>query len=397
MNPILSIAIPTHNRSQYAIHTLRSLQNIGVDNFEVIISDTSSDGKLFELINNNNDFEKDTRFKYFQPINCFDMSSNLNYALSKCTGKYVICIGDDDSICNDALQAVELASQYDIDVISPNVSVVYCWSDFKHLLYGLGHASRLYVPRNIKKSYYKSPQVAKDESMKFACQGTDGLPKLYHGFVKRELLETIREKTGNYVHGSSPDVSSAISISLFAKNMLITNYPLTIPGASGGSNTGRAAVKKHVGKIEDESQTKSFIDKGWTIGIPKFFSVETVWAHSALESVRLVEYELIKKFNYAHLFALCYINHKTYKKEIDLAINDYLSTYKVDKSDFIKEIKKEKFIILKKKLIYLFKRIIIPTPAGGKKYFKNISNIEEAKKCYESFKEKKGWNVLSIF
>jgi hypothetical protein len=119
-----------------------------------------------------------------------------------------------------------------------------------------------------------------------AAQGTDGLPKLYHGLVRRDLLEELKRRSGQYVHGSSPDMSAAVALSLVCPEFVSINYPLTVPGGSGGSNTGRSAMNQHRGRMGEDSQTKAFVNQGWSLGVPRYFAVETVWAHAALDTLR---------------------------------------------------------------------------------------------------------------
>ena len=57
------------------------------------------------------------------------------------------------------------------------------------------------------------------------------LPKLYHGLVRRRCLQAIHEKTGAYIGGLSPDIFASLSIACVAQRVMVTDYPLTIPGA----------------------------------------------------------------------------------------------------------------------------------------------------------------------
>ena len=56
------------------------------------------------------------------------------------------------------------------------------------------------------------------------------LPKLYHGIVKRKYLNLIKEKTGNFIGGLSPDIYLAVALSTLIKKIIKIDYPLTIFG-----------------------------------------------------------------------------------------------------------------------------------------------------------------------
>jgi hypothetical protein len=199
-------------------------------------------------------------------------------------------------------------------------------------------------------------------------QGTNGMPKLYHGFVKREYFENLKSLTGDYLFGSSPDVSASVLLSKSCDSYVETNIPLTIPGASSGSNTGRAAKNNHFGKLEDELQTKDFI-QSWPEFLPRIFTVETVWAHSAIVSFSNLEKEELN-FNFIKLYSLVLVNNRgSYVYLKDLII----------KLSFFKKIKLIYQILFQffKKQTSRLKRGLIPTASGGRSYISNINNLEE--------------------
>ena len=300
MNTLLSVVIPTHNRARYAIHAIASLLAIPSSELEIVVSDTSTDGELSaQLTARTSQFLNDPRLKYVRPVGTLDMTGNHNAAIEAATGEYVCLIGDDDTITTDALLAAAWAKDRGIEVIAPNVVANYVWPDFRSRLMGAGHASRLYFAKRFGGAVIHDSAVALASALRNAAQGTDGLPKIYHGIVKRAVLERIRELSGAYFHGSSPDVSGAIGLALCSKSFVVVDYPLTIPGASGGSNTGRSAMNTHKGKLSQESQTKGFEAGGWSQGVPRFFSVETVWAHAALETIRRIAPHQVAAFNFA--------------------------------------------------------------------------------------------------
>lgn len=379
MTPLLSIAIPTHNRAQYAVPAIKSILSIDDPRLELVVSDTSTDGKLAACIaKKDSDWARDPRFRYFRPQEKLDMTGNHNAVLAATSGEFVCLIGDDDTIVADALVAAAWAKAKAIDLIAPNVVANYVWPDFKSRFLGDRHASRLYLAPRIGGAMLIDSKVALANALSSATQGTDGLPKIYHGLVHRVVLEKIRQISGAYFHGSSPDVSGAIALALCSKRFLIVNYPLTIPGASGGSNTGRSAMNTHKGKLDQESQTKGFESAGWSLGVPRFFSVETVWAHAALETIRRIDPQLIYSFNFPRLLAICQVLHPEFSSLTASAALEVEEIVGVGAKELRQQVRREMKSYRWDRALRFVKRLAKPTAAGGRKYVSNLSTVAAA-------------------
>lgn len=363
-NLIVSFIVPTFNRSKYCISLIKSISYLE-GNFEVIISDNSTDKILLDFIKKN---RIDDRIIYKYTNKKLNMTQNINRAISFAKGYYLCCIGDDDIVMPNCIQYLNEFKNRNLDLISPKITINYCWPDFSSKYIKNSHKSRLYF--KISKPFIKqhnSKEAFKKLQLK-CFQGTDKMPKLYHGFAKREYFENIKKITGDYLFGSSPDISASILLLNNSNCFFETNIPLTIPGASSGSNTSRAAKKKHFGKIEDEIQTKDFVDN-WPEILPKIFTVETVWAHSALLSLEKLNIKNIN-FNTTKFNSLVLTNNIRsfkYLKEYIFHLN-FLNFLNFS-SNFIKHLIHKLF----NKLI----RIIIPTASGGRNYFSSIHNLEQ--------------------
>lgn len=396
MKPILSIVVPTHNRSQYAYFCILTILNIEDDRFELVVSDTSTNTELFDKLNSSSkSLINHPRLNYYRPDTKLDMTGNHNFAISKAKGEYICLIGDDDSITIDAINAAEWASKNNIEIIAPKVMSNYVWPDFKSLIFNNSHSSRLYLPRKIGAIKKINSKDAINIFLSNAAQGTDNLPKIYHGVVKKSILDKIYTITGNYFFGSSPDVSGAVALSLCSNSFLEVSFPLTIPGASGGSNTGRSALNQHKGELKNEIQTNSFVNTGWSILIPSFFSVETVWAHAAIETIKKIDKEYLNNFNFEKLIALCQIKHPEFKSEINQSISNIIKFKNDNVFRFRFIVLKNKFSYYLNRIIYIIKRGLIPTASGGRKFIGNINNIQEAFNEYLKYRELKKWSWKS--
>jgi len=391
METLLSIAIPTHNRSKYAIYAIQSILAINSQELELVVSDTSTDGALEALVQQSA-FGADPRFKYLRPAERLDMTGNHNYAIAAATGEFVCLIGDDDTITDDLLLAAQWAKERQIDVIAPTVMSNYVWPDFRSRHFGAGHAGRLYLPSRIGPKHVRLSADSLTQALSNAAQGTDGLPKIYHGIVRRSILEKAKQLSGAYFHGSSPDVSGAIGLALCTDRFVEIDYPLTIPGASGGSNTGRSAMNQHKGKLSQESQTKAFESAGWSDGVPRFFSVETVWAHAELETIAKIAPANVRRFNFARLIAVCEVLHKEYANEILEAIPKAASIAGMQQADFLKKVSAEKRQFRKERLIKLLRRAMKPTVAGGREYTGKIERVDLAPAVLKAHMESRQWS-----
>lgn len=395
-NIILSIVVPTHNRSQYAIKCIEAVLSIKRQDIEIVVSDTSTDFFLENLLKTNNElFLADSRLVYRKINEPSNLTKNNNEAVSMARGEYVCLIGDDDCISDVAIDAAIWAHQRNVDVVSQTVSCNYAWPDFRSRLARKGHAGKLYVPRQLRQPKIRNASVDLEMALSNAFQGTDQLPRCYHGIVRRSVLDRIRALTGAYFHGSSPDMSGAVSIACLIDSYYEVDIPLTIPGASAGSNSGRSAMNTHKGSLSSETQTSSFQDADWSEGVPKFFSVETVWAHAGLQSLKKLKPELAEGYNYARLLALCETRHREYAKctataeaEVKVLLPDSADTLSA-------RIKTEKAAEWRRHMWHYLKRGLVPTASGGRKNFRNLSDIAEASDALRYYLLKSGMNFAA--
>lgn len=384
---LLSVVVPTHNRSVYALSCIEAVLTFADPDLQLVVTDTSSDRLLFDRLHDgSNRFVEDSRFKYVKIDEPSNLTKNHNDALALADGEYVCVIGDDDCITSAALDAARWASAHAVPVVSQTVTATYAWPDFRSRLARGGHAARLYVPR--RASLARRRQADRDlaAALKRAFQATDGMPRCYHGIVRRELLEQVRARTGAYFHGSSPDMSGAVSLACLIDNYCEVDIPLTIPGVSGGSNSGRSAMNTHKGDLSSETQTSAFQEHGWTEGVPRFFSVETVWAHAGLSSLAKLRPELVPAFNYSRLLALCYLRHPEYHKMIDEAVAEAEG---VMPGGVQLTVEKEKWVGRWARLKYLAKRALNPTVSSGRHYFPCVSSVADASHIFEDYAKKR--------
>lgn len=96
--PKVSICIPTYNQTEYLQKTLDSIFRQEYLDYEVIISDDSSDNLVFDLINNYRDLGY--FIQYFRNNIPLGSPSNWNNAIEKANGELIKIIHHDDWFTN---------------------------------------------------------------------------------------------------------------------------------------------------------------------------------------------------------------------------------------------------------------------------------------------------------
>ena len=98
-----SIVIPTRNNHHTLRYTIKTCLDQQFENYEIIISDNSSNQFTEELIKELND----SKIKYFKPDLELAMTENFNYAISKARGEFIIVLGSDDGLLLHALNTLD--------------------------------------------------------------------------------------------------------------------------------------------------------------------------------------------------------------------------------------------------------------------------------------------------
>lgn len=373
-NPLLSVVMPTHNRYEYAATSIRSI--LSIDSFEIqlVVTDTSDNDDLSSFAST----IADERLLYRRITEPLSMTGNHNAAMSLATGRYACLIGDDDTITLETLMATAWADANGIMILSPLVVANYAWPDFRSKYLGASHAGRLYLKRSFGRISFQNSRKNLEAALMHGALGTEGLPKIYHGIVRKNLLDSIKNRSGAYFHGSSPDVSGAVSLAIVSDSYVEIDYPLTLPGASGKSNTGRSALKMHKGTLEDDAHTKRFKDLKWPAELPRFTSVETVWAQSVYETLQAMEPVLLDDYNFFEVYAACLLRHQDYREETLEAI---MVLKQERSSSWLKMVFQLTSALIHHSVASvskLIRRASKPTAAGGRDFVNGLKDIHEA-------------------
>ncbi len=198
------------------------------------------------------------------------------------------------------------------------------------------------------------------------------LIKLYHGIVKREKLDEVKQRAGNYFGGLTPDIYGAVALSLICEKVAKIHMPITISGICKTSGSNDSATGKHTGILEDAPHFRGHDSYLWDSKVPKFYSVETIWADTALHALNDFESKkLYDRFNMATLNMYCKKKYKDYMETIDKHCKENnVSKVKM----FIQYLK----IYVFDKFMRIFRRVTRKKGDVIKKYV--IVDIKEAEK-----------------
>jgi len=301
MKPLISILIATKNRQKYCLSAVESILMLPNDNIEVVVQDNSDNTELEHLLK---PFMSDSRLVYRYTPPPFSSIDNFNAAIELATGEYVCLIGDDDGINPQIVEATMWAKMNNVDCLVGNLKANYRWENtgerqFLHLKITSSSLSLGNFNGAAKRVYSKQSIV------KLIGNGCTNyldfdFPKLYHGVVKKDVLDRLKTETGVYLKGLSPDIYAAIALAFKIDSFIVIDYPLTIPGVCSVSSSMQEGEQKSNSK-ELESAPHLRDRKTpyqWEINVPRIYCVQTIWADSAFAAIKEFKQEsLLNKFN----------------------------------------------------------------------------------------------------
>jgi glycosyltransferase involved in cell wall biosynthesis len=281
-SPLLSIVIPTKNRYETLLPTINALlDNIIGDAYEIIVQDNSDDASPWIAYSAQ---RSDARLRYAHASGAISIVENTEAALSRAQGLYVTFIGDDDLVAPNILEFVSDFRDRGVDaVIYP--PAYYWWPSVS-----FANPTRFHQPgafwyppvTNTSEQQFNT----RSEVQRVVAQGAVSLfdlPRVYHGVVRRQVLEAIKARSGHYVNGASPDMALALATAFELQTHLKVNTPLTVYGASKNSGGGWTASRTHFGKIADQPHLPQYTKDFWSPRLPPIWSEHTIYPQTALE------------------------------------------------------------------------------------------------------------------
>lgn len=293
---LLSIVIPTKNRYKTLIPLIHALEPICIrrKEIEVIVQDNSDNNEeavlLFKSIETKN-------IKYFHENKWLSVGDNSDLAILHSSGEYVSFIGDDDAFTESIIEMARYMKRNDIDACGCDYSL-YRWPAAlmpgQYSLEYTSHGQLLRWP-NVQKEMHKI--------MRNGIQSKNNLPCVYHGIVRRNVLDKVYYRTGTFFPGPSPDMANSFALGVVVEKYLMTAIPFIIDGYSKASTGHLSEAKAHIGKLEDISFLPKDTVRNWSETIPKVWLPNTIWPESALQALkRMGREDLLKEFNQTAMY-----------------------------------------------------------------------------------------------
>lgn len=304
MTPIVSVVVPTKNRYKYLKQLISLIESFNDSRIELLIHDNSDNNReIMEFLSG----KSPVSTSYYYDTEKLSMGENAERGINKAKGEYICFIGDDDAVCRNIADCAEWMRENQVDAVR-SLYLNYCWNEDKG--------------ENCGSVYF--------DDISFACRFgdpiaemkkvlNDGVPdfkymaKIYHGIIKKSVLEDVQRHGECLFPGPTPDMSGAVSIAFFIKKYVMINIPIVMPGMSrmvGGGVMGKVLSLDEVSFITDSDRDK------WPTDYPPLWATELIWPVCVINALKSVNHkEYLSELNKNKLLSRLVIIHRTYFKE----------------------------------------------------------------------------------
>lgn len=373
MNKLLSVVVPTKNRQIYCIDAVKTILQDLDERCELIIQDNSSDNSLKDKLES----LADDRIVYNYNARPLSFIDNFEEALNLSNGEFFLVLGDDDSTTKDTIRVVEWMQENNADSIASTKVVDYIWPNSSIEKYQNGLLT-FYNYNQAILEVDALEQLKKLIQNGFLAYQKYNLPRTYHGIIRKSCMDQVKSITGSFFGGLTPDIYSTIALSCVVKKHYVIDYPFSIAGACPASATVNATVGGHSGRLEEAPHFKNRGSYYWENNVPAYYSVETIWAESAIKALKnLDRHDLLSKLDIYKLYVYGILLNRNYI--LGLSIIETLKLHSKLNSNLLMHIFKLgiKFIFVIASV--LKKRILASQQFGGAVQIDNVCSLSEAK------------------
>ncbi|MEP3436263.1 MAG: glycosyltransferase family A protein [Hoeflea sp.] len=258
---LLTICIPTRNRQRYAMDAVRHMLASERQDFEILLGDNSDDASVLA------DFAaqmNDSRLRLLAPESKpLSMRSNWERMPPHASGEWVSFMGDDDYIDPELCEALRVTSKR-----VPKVDA-FSWGR-SHFVWPEARTHREFtsLPTGSHLAH-----LTKEDLMRkmFFWEDAKDRPKCsfgaYHGALKKDLMERIRDAFSNrYFEHPNVDYDSICKTVMMADLCIYWERPLSVSGACKVSNSmglrdpdlGKQHLKAFMEENDGELEARDF-------------------------------------------------------------------------------------------------------------------------------------------
>ncbi len=387
---LISVIIPTRNRQKYAASAVKQIFALN-QNIQVILQDNSDDETLRDIIK---PYLNDERLTYRHITERIAAIDNYDTAAALAEGEYFIAIGDDDALLPNISKLAAWMKKNRIDAVKPAKGLEYTWPDSKNpnkdYRPGFIWIEKLSGKVKLQNPYDGVVNMLKDGEVNYIKYP---IAESYHGLVKTECMKEVHRRTGRYYGGISPDMYSAICLSLLPNiKFAEINFPISLPGACPKSTTVANEKGMHAGEL---SKAPHFIGLKepykWDKRIPEFYSVDTIWGETLFKAIDAMNLDdmIDKYFNREVYINTIYRNNFAMK-------NVYLDTLSQHDMKLIIDSNKKKKTFIRKAFQGI--RTVVRCVTGQKLRVVGCKDIIDAVGYANNFinkgDNKKKWNSI---
>lgn len=243
-----TICIPTRNRQRYCIEAIKAIAESEETDFEVIVADNSDDATILD------DYFRtqlnDSRFRLMPPEQTvLSMVDNWERVMPEVRGRWVSIIGDDDHIDPSVVQLLRRyeREQPDLEAVSW-ARMYFNWPDNREIStrasVPVTHGSHVPDRKTLSDHLYRWSQRKRRPTGGFG---------IYHGAVRRSLMERIKRKYSNrYFENPTVDYDNICKVVREAKAMIFCKRPFSVLGACAASNSAGTQSFEAMQKLVDD-------------------------------------------------------------------------------------------------------------------------------------------------
>ena len=212
-----TILIPTRERADTLLHSIKTCLDQNYNNFEVIVSDNCSSDNTKEVV----DQFKDQGVKYIKTPERLSMTKNFEFAIQQVKEGFVTTIGDDDGLVPNSLPLLnDLINKHKVKAIAWKPAIFY-WSNIKVEDYrGL-----FKIPLDDR--YYTITSQELLEKIATDLFSSTWLPCIYWGFVHIDVINASK-KDNQFLHSYIPDVYAGMVCAGQLDKYLYSKRPFSI-------------------------------------------------------------------------------------------------------------------------------------------------------------------------
>jgi Glycosyl transferase family 2 len=323
--PILSLVIPTRNRTFYLSDCVRTaLEN--TKDTEIVICDNSDTDEFGQLLGS---LGGSHRVKYLYSAEKLNVIENFERGLAACSGDFIMYIGDDDSIGPDAESVAQWAKDSVVDCVhSYQYAFIasYFWPGVKSKYFGNLYSASMFINNFTGERTITNPIDGLKKAANLLGGGLGTLPRIYHGMVSRALVSKIQMQYGALFGGVSPDIYSAALIAANCKRSAHVDLPFVIPGASPKSAAGQGAARTDRGGLRASDHISRFgTALEWDPRIPEFNAPHTVWAYSLCQALKKLDLPDAQP-SFMRLYACCFLYYRDHWRDTLTALRQVVKS-----------------------------------------------------------------------